>query len=223
VTDERDDQSLYYQAVAPLYTKALDTYGDDLRSVFTPKGRQALRYAHMLRGLRFDSILDVGCGTGLLKEYLDQAGLGHVHYTGVDIVEGMVELCRRKFPGAAFQHVLRAEEVAGTYDVVLLAGTFNIIPAGFTTERYRELVFATLERLFAKATRCLAFDFMNTLVDFRQDAAFHLSHAEVVEFAATRLSRRFELIQSYMPYEAAMRVFARTNVERSTNVFADGE
>ena len=82
-------------------------------------------------------------------------------------------------------------------------------------------MFATLERLFAKATRCLAFDFMNTLVDFRQDAAFHLSHADVIEFTATRLSRRFELIQSYMPYEAAMRVFAQTKIERSANVFVD--
>jgi SAM-dependent methyltransferase len=221
VSADQDDESLYYQAVAPLYTKALDTYGDDLRSVFTPKGRQALRYAHMLRDLRFDSILDVGCGTGLLKEYLDRSGLGHVRYTGVDIVEGMVELCRRKFPDATFQHVQRADEVAGTYDVVLLAGTFNIIPDGFTTERYRELVFATLERLFARATRCLTFDFMNTLVDFRQDAGFHLSHAEVVEFTATRLSRRFELVQSYMPYEGAMRVFAQTRIERRANVFAD--
>lgn len=223
MSGDRDDESLYYQAVAPLYTKALGTYGDDLRSVFTPKGRQALRYGHMLRGLRFDSILDVGCGTGLLKEYLDRSGLGHVRYTGVDIVEGMVELCRRKFPDGTFEHVQRADEVAGRYDVVLLAGTFNIVPDGFTRERYRDLVYATLERLFAKTAGCLVFDFMNTLVDFRQDAAFHLSHAEAVEFTATRLSRRFELIQSYMPYEAAMRVFARTTIEKSANVFADGD
>jgi SAM-dependent methyltransferase len=217
----QDDDARYYEGVAPLYTKMLETYGDDPRSVFTPKGRQGLRYAHLLRGLRFDSILDVGCGTGLLKDYLDREGLGHVRYTGVDIVEGMVELCRRKFPGAAFQHVRRADEVAGSFDVVLLSGTFNIVPAGFTPDAFRELVFATLERLFAKATRCLAFDFMNDLVDFRQEGAFHLSHAEALAFATARLSRRFELIHSYMPYESAMRVFAQASIDRRTNVFAD--
>jgi SAM-dependent methyltransferase len=216
-----DDEDRYYQSVAALYRKAFETYGDDLRSVFTPKGRQALRYAHMLRNLRFDSILDVGCGTGLLKEYLDREGLAHVRYTGVDIIEGMVELCRRKFPGGSFQHVRRADEVEGTFDVVLVSGTFNIVPAGFTPELFREIVFATLERLFAKTAGCLVFDFMNTLVDFRQEGAFHLSHADAVEFAATRLSRRFELIQSYMPYESALRVFAQASIDRRTNVFAD--
>jgi SAM-dependent methyltransferase len=215
-----DDDARYYDGASALYRKALETYGDDPRSVFTPKGRQALRYANLLRGLRFDSILDVGCGTGLLKEYLDREGLGHVRYTGVDIVEGMVELCRRKFPGAAFQHVRRADEVAGTFDVVLLSGTFNIVPSGFTAEAFQALVFATLERLFAKASRCLAFDFMNTLVDYRQEAAFHLSHADAVAFAA-RLSRRFELLQNYMPYESALRVFARSGIDRRSNVFAD--
>jgi SAM-dependent methyltransferase len=215
-----DDEARYYAGVNPLYKKMLETYGDDPRSLFTPKGRQALRYANLLRGLRFDSILDVGCGTGLLKEYLDREGLSAVRYTGVDIVEGMVDLCRRKFPAAAFHHVQRADEVEGTFDVVLLSGTFNIVPPGFTAESFQALVFTTLERLFAQTGRCLAFDFMNTLVDYRQDGAFHLSHADAVAFAA-RLSRRFELIQSYMPYESALRVFARAAIDRRTNVFAD--
>ena len=217
-----DDAARYFDEISQLYGDAFREYGDDPRSLFTPKGRHFLRYARLLKDLAFESLLDVGCGTGLLRAYLNAHGLSGVRYTGIDIVEPMVELCRRKFPADRFVHVTNAGAIGGRFDAILVSGTFNRIPDAFTYEQHRAFVFDTLESLFARADRYLVFDFMNDLVDFTSGRDFHLAHADAVAFVVGRLSRRFELIQSYMPYEAAMRVFKDTAIDRSANVFADG-
>lgn len=212
----------YYSTIRAKYAGALETHGDDLRSIFTPKGRQEHRYRHMLAGLEFNSVLDFGCGTGLLKTYLDHAAPA-ARYTGVDIVEGFVELCRRKHPDATFQHVQGVDEVPAGHDVVLIAGTFNIIPDGWLEAEYRDFVFETLTRLFERADRYLVFDFLADQVDFKQPSAFHPAYGDVAKFISSRLSKRFELLQHYMPYEAAARVYKRQDIDRGTYVFVDAQ
>jgi SAM-dependent methyltransferase len=214
------DHQRYAEAIVPLYSRAFDEFGDDTRAVFLPKGRQTLRYTHMLAGLEFESVLDVGCGLGSLKTHLDATGRAQVRYVGVDIVPAMVNLCRAKFPTAELHCVERADAVEGVFDVVFVSGTFNIIPEGFTTDAYKAFVFDTLASLFGKARRYLVFDYMHDRVDFTQRGALHLSHAETIAFVTTRLSRRFELRQHYMPYESALRVYVDDTIDRERNVFA---
>lgn len=222
-TTFQDRERAYYASIRAKYAGAFDAHGDDLRSIFTPKGRQEHRYRHMLHGLEFDSVLDFGCGTGLLKTFLDGSPWRHARYTGVDIVEGFVELCRAKHPGAAFSHVQSVAEVPGGHDVVLIAGTFNIVPDGWSEAEYRDFVFATLTELFARADRYLVFDFLSEQVDFRQPSAFHPAFADLTRFISGTLSKRFELLQHYMPYEAAARVYKRQDIERGTYVFVDAQ
>lgn len=212
----------YYGQIQKKYAGALDAYGDDLRSIFTPKGRQEHRYTHMLAQLAFDSVLDFGCGTGLLKSFLDGSGTS-VRYTGVDIVEGFVELCRRKHPGTMFHHVQSVGEVPAGHDLVFIAGTFNIIPDGWSAAAYREFVFDTLAELFARAEKYLVFDFLCEQVDYRQPAAFHPSYGDIARFISARLSKRFELLQHYMPYEAAARVYKDQQIEPGTYVFVNAQ
>jgi cyclopropane fatty-acyl-phospholipid synthase-like methyltransferase len=212
----------YYSLIRTKYAGAFEAHGDDLRSIFTPKGRQEHRYRHMLSGLQFESVLDFGCGTGLLKTYLDHAA-PRARYTGVDIVEGFIELCRRKHPGAAFQHVQSVEDVARGHDVILIAGTFNIIPDGWQESEYRDFVFETLARLFERTEKYLVFDFLSDQVDFKQPSAFHPAYGDLTKFISSRLSKRFELLQHYMPYEAAARVYKRQDIDRGSYVFMDGQ
>jgi len=78
-----------------------------------------------LRGL---SILDVGCGLGDLLAFLQQRGI-EVEFTGVDILERMVEHCRRRFDTGRF---LKADIFAddafanGEFDLVFVSGAFNL-------------------------------------------------------------------------------------------------
>ncbi|MBY0493485.1 MAG: class I SAM-dependent methyltransferase [Cyanobacteria bacterium] len=220
--DFRAREQSYYGDIRAKYAGALDQFGDDLRSIFTPKGRQALRYRHMLEGLEFSSVLDFGCGTGLLKSYLDSTA-PNVRYTGVDIVEGFVSLCQKKFAGTEFKHIRGVDDVPGGHDVVLIAGTFNMVPEGWSEGEYRDFVFDTLAALFDKANRYLVFDFLSEQVDYRQPTAFHPSYGDVARFISTRLSKRFEILQHYMPFEAAARAYKDQTITPGVYVFEDAD
>ena len=61
-------------------------------------GADALAY---LREIRYESLLDVGCGTGFLLDGL--ARQRRAVYKGLDISEGMIDVARgKKIPGAEF-------------------------------------------------------------------------------------------------------------------------
>jgi len=61
---------------------------------------------HILRALEGlppgARILDLGCGNGIIAGELIDRGF---HLTGIDISESGIEICKKKYPGAAF-HVL---------------------------------------------------------------------------------------------------------------------
>ena len=42
---------------------------------------------------KYDKVLDVGCGTGVLKDYIPD----DVTYTGIDYAEAMIEIAKEKF------------------------------------------------------------------------------------------------------------------------------
>lgn len=72
-------------------------------------------------------ILDVGCGTGLLAEYLRIHGFYNIH--GMDALENMVSICRRK---KLYKKVINQDarniqaELNERYDVVVGCGMFTI-------------------------------------------------------------------------------------------------
>ena len=78
--------------------------------------------------LQDKSLLDVGCGLGDLLTYLESLGL-RVRYTGVDLLEKMVQAASRNHPGHDFiqgdifqAHPFKPE----TFDVVFCSGAFNL-------------------------------------------------------------------------------------------------
>ena len=74
------------------------------------------------------SILDVGCGVGELLGFLQDKGVA-AEYTGVDILEKMVEEARRRHPGGRFLCADIFESpcpLEQTYDVVYCSGTLNL-------------------------------------------------------------------------------------------------
>ncbi|MFZ5863095.1 MAG: class I SAM-dependent methyltransferase [Nitrospirota bacterium] len=61
-------------------------------------------YLHVDRKVD-NSILDVGCGTGLLG-IASEPFLGtHGRYVGIDVVKREIEFCRNHFPSAAFEFI----------------------------------------------------------------------------------------------------------------------
>jgi SAM-dependent methyltransferase len=201
------------------YREAFRQHGNSPDAVLWPKGRQHLRFealtSHFPRA--GFSVLDFGCGLGHLKSYLD-ARHRDFRYHGVDVVPEFIAECSRTFPGSSFTRINSHAEVGGSYDYVVMSGAFNLLYLP-EAERHQGLVFEILEHLFQFTQSALSCDFMTDKVDFRQPGAFHMSEPALVGFIRDRLSPRYVLDHSYMPYEFAARVFKDQRILRPANIY----
>jgi SAM-dependent methyltransferase len=76
-------------------------------------------------------VLDVGCGSGRIGEFVLQAGAAH--YVGVDFAEPMIELARARLSRFADRVELLTDDflaapLEGQFDVVLALGLFDYLP-----------------------------------------------------------------------------------------------
>ena len=76
-------------------------------------------------------VLDVGCGSGRIGEFVLDAGAGH--YVGVDFSEPMIELSRRRLERFAARSELIVDDfltapLEGPFEVILAVGLFDYLP-----------------------------------------------------------------------------------------------
>jgi tetratricopeptide (TPR) repeat protein len=116
---------------AGYYDPLLDEHGEGPRAVGwkTPHD-QLLHFIDLcaVDGLESGvSVLDIGCGLGDLKTYLDGRGL-EVEYTGYDVNARMLEGARRRHPNATFeQRDIVSDPPDRTFDIVIGCGVFNLL------------------------------------------------------------------------------------------------
>jgi SAM-dependent methyltransferase len=111
------------------YTALLAEHGDGPRAVGwdTPHVQMAgfvqlAAIDGMVPGAR---VLDVGCGLGAFKTFLDQRGLA-VDYTGWDLCAPLINAARARHPGVRFDvRDLGAATDSDTFDLVVCSGALN--------------------------------------------------------------------------------------------------
>jgi SAM-dependent methyltransferase len=98
------------------YNEAWDKW-DDMK-VYGPTARHTRRFIfNFLHNLSFESVLDAGCGTGvLLKQILEK--YPQVKLTGSEYSPQGLEIARRRLPNAEFYSIDLAKDVLGEYDLV---------------------------------------------------------------------------------------------------------
>jgi trans-aconitate methyltransferase len=202
------------------YQGAFDKYGNSEKSVFWPKGRQKERFDALTRSIvkRKFSILDFGCGLGHMFDYLNEIYDGNFSYHGVDIVDSFIAQNKLTFPNTDFQLIQDYSEIQKSFDYVLISGVFNI--SYFEDlEKHKNLVYQMLEGLFSKTSVYLSVNFMSDQVDFIQEGAYHQNINELLRFVSEKLSKRYVLDCSYMPYEFTITVFNDQTIERPDNIY----
>ncbi|KYG81139.1 class I SAM-dependent methyltransferase [Roseivirga echinicomitans] len=202
------------------YQEAFDKYGNSEKSVFWPKGRQKERFDALTRSIvkKKFSILDFGCGLGHMFDYLNATHDGNFSYHGVDVVDSFIVQNKITFPNTDFQLIQDYSEIQKSFDYVLISGVFNI--SYFEDlEKHKNLVFEILEGLFSKANVYLSVNFMSDQVDFIQEGAYHQNINELLRFVSEKLSKRYVLDCSYMPYEFTITIFKDQTIKRPDNIY----
>lgn len=162
-------------------------------------------------GFKQVSLLDLGCGVGLLIDFLkSRKVLDHIQYQGIDISDLMIKEAVHLFPDYQF-------EVRDILKDRLPAGSVNfVIMNGLLTEK-REL--AQNEMVdFAKqiiseawniADTGIAFNVMSTHVDWKRDDLFHWELDEVADFLVKNCSRNIRIYMDYGLREYTVHVVKR--------------
>ncbi len=172
-----------YLSLVRHYENCLETHGPNHKGVDWPNEEDLkVRFEVMLDVIpkRSEatpvSLLDLGCGPGLLVDYLmarNPADLP-IQYQGIDVSEPMIEAARARHPDQkfTFRNVLVNPIAPQSVDYVVMNGVM--------TEK-RELTFETMEAFatdliaaaFHSAKKGIAFNVMSPYVDWQRDDLFH--------------------------------------------------
>jgi SAM-dependent methyltransferase len=88
-----------------------------------------------VRSFQAPQVLDIGCGSGRIGEFVLDAGASH--YVGIDFAEPMIELARARLGrfGDRAQLILAdflREPLTGPFEVILALGLFDYLPEPHT-------------------------------------------------------------------------------------------
>ncbi len=200
-----------YLNIVQHYEDCLEKFGDTHRGVDWPnKEDMEKRFQVMLEIQKFDpvpvnypvSLLDFGCGTAQLLDYLHTNSPGNWDYSGLDISPKFIDVCQKKFPHTAFYcaDVLKEPGIIPNADYIVMNGVFTEKRALSFEEMYSYFT-RVMETTFPFANRGIAFNAMSTAVDWERDDLFHLPLDRLTKFLTTRLSRDFIIRNDYGLYE----------------------
>lgn len=122
------------------------------------------------------SLLDVGCGLGDLYAYLLEQGVETV-YTGVDILEGMIERARKRHPAGNFllgNIFDRGFMHSRKFDLLYCSGIFNLKIGDNAL-----LLKRALDIFFALARETVVFNLLDAKSPDRDDRYYYFSQDEV--------------------------------------------
>ena len=193
------------------YERCLDQAGATPQGVDWPNGRDLeARFAtqlSVLEGLPKGSeppvLLDLGCGPGLLLDYLQATGRREdVSYRGIDISEAMVAAARGRWPGVPFEarDVVAEPLPPQSVDVVVMNGVLSE-RRGIPRDRMVEMAQGIVAAAFRAARHGLVFNAMSRHVDWERDDLFHWGFDEVASYLTRDVSRHIAIRADYGLYE----------------------
>lgn len=141
---------------------------------------QQLRFDMLLDNVVLEgkSLLDIGCGMGNLLEYISKKKI-NVIYTGVDILDSMIEHARCKalkgefrcvdvFEGSPFED--------RSFDIVYTSGIFNL-----NLGNNSDFLAGALEKMLRMARETVVFNLLHKDSPDREDKYFYYDPEEIKE------------------------------------------
>jgi SAM-dependent methyltransferase len=206
-----------YNKIIEHYEKCLKEYGDTHKGVDWPNLEDVYkRYQVMLDIQRFDpartghspSVLDFGCGTAHLLEFMNRHEYKNWNYSGLDISPKFIEVCESKFPATTFycRDILKEPFLNTTVDYIVMNGVFTE-KREMSFEEMFSYITEMLVKIFPLAKRGIAFNTMSKAVDWERDDLFHMPMDMLAEVLVKKLSRHFIIRNDYGLYEYTTYVY----------------
>jgi SAM-dependent methyltransferase len=212
--------------LAETYSRALFAHGATAQGVLWPNASDlAIRFEALLGPIdfsRFDDnnrvrLLDLGCGPGLLLDYLAENHLlQRVDYVGVDVFEATVEAARARWPGWRFElrDVRDTPFEPEAFDHCVVCGVFT----GRFGVSYRDMetmARETLTAIWPSVVGGVTFNVMSKHVDWEREDLFHWPLDDLMAFCKERLSRHVAIHLDYGLWEASVYVRKHPALRRS--------
>jgi len=202
-------------AIVAACEEDLDRHGDNYRGVGWTKSQAHadLRYRIMLELVRRPiaghvTLLDVGCGTSHLLEYMRVRGITDIEYSGLDLSPRFLALSARKFPDVSYFHadLLDQQTRLPTFDYVVMNGLFNYKGTA-SHDAMWAYVQALLKRVAPIARVGFAFNVMTKYLDSEREDLFHLSIDTMAAFISREFSRAWVIRHDYGLFEYTVYVY----------------
>ena len=160
---------------------------------------QKLRFDMLLNGIELEgkSLLDVGCGTGNLLEYINSKGL-KVEYTGVDILDPMIKIANAKGLNGEFYHAdIFKDNIfeKKTFDIIYSSGIFNLNLGN------NRIFLHDAVGLFLKLSKeAVVFNLLHIDSPDREDKYFYFHPDELKKILADYSDklREIEIVEAYL-------------------------
>ena len=204
-----------YLKIAEHYSQAFEKHGA------TPKGldwdnqenldkRYRVMYELIKHSFDNQSLLDFGCGFGGFYNWLSENS--GINYHGIDINPDVIKIAQKIHHEAEFYQFdihKSAPEYwyrVRNYDYIICNGTFTVKNT-LTQEEMTNFMCSTLEKLWTKTNKGIAFNCMSKVLDFERDDLFHVSFDQLSQWVYDNLSSKFLIRQDYGLREFTMYVY----------------
>ena len=160
---------------------------------------QKLRFDMLLSSVDLNgkTLLDVGCGTGNLLEYIRSRGT-NVTYTGVDILDKMIEKAKNKQLGADFFLIDIFKDnifMDNSFDVIYASGIFNL-----NLGNNREFLINALDLFLRLSSGAVVFNLLHFASPDREDKYFYFHPDEISEILErySGVIEKVQFIEAYL-------------------------
>lgn len=204
-----------YKEIIKHYENCLDKHGDTHLGVDWPNEEDLIkRYKVMIEliTLKKDTdnvtLLDFGCGTAHLLDYITKNGFSNVLYSGLDISEKFVTVCKGKYPETSFYcgDVLNPNFKLPTFDYIVMNGVFTE-KRDLTFEEMWDYFTQMITKVYSLCNKGVAFNVMSKQVDWEREDLFHVSLDKLASFLCLNVTRDFVFRNDYGLYEYTVYIY----------------
>lgn len=203
-----------YRPIVDHYEACYRRFGREARGVDWPNQSDLERRFNVMLGVAeaeqgLVEIIDLGCGPGLLLDYIESTGRrAQFNYTGIDVSPLLVESAKTAWPAEKFfvRDILTQPLPEQSCDYVIMNGVMTE-KQSLNQEAMVDFAKSLLAAAYRSARKGIAFNVMSVHVDWKRDDLFHWAFDEVAAFAKQSLSRHMVFRADYGLYEFTCYVF----------------